>query len=144
MTNIENVDPAETWNGLQKDNTAVLVDVRTRAEWGFVGIPDLSQLNRQPFLIEWKEYPMMNTNEAFASELLEKLDGAAPSKIYFLCRSGARSMAAANLMSEIFATQGQATQCINVAEGFEGDLDSDGHRGNMNGWKARGLDWRQS
>lgn len=142
--NIGNEDPAATFQGLTDASDAVLVDVRTRAEWSFVGLPDLSALSRQTVLIEWKQFPSMNTNEEFAAELQEQLNGAVPSKIYFLCRSGVRSVAAAQLMTEIFAAQGQATECINVTEGFEGDLDSTGRRGNLNGWKARGLAWSQS
>ena len=53
-------------------------------------------------------------------------------------------MAAAHLIAEAFAAKGQAVDCVNVAEGFEGDLDGERHRGNLNGWKARGLSWRQS
>ena len=144
MTTIIDVDPTETWAGLAKNSDSILVDVRTNAEWSFVGIPDLSNVNKQAILIEWNQFPTMTKNKDFALILMDKLNGAAPSDVYFLCRSGVRSLAAAALMIEVFAAQGWSVNCINVTEGFEGDLDVNGHRGNLNGWKARGLAWRQS
>ena len=144
MTTIINENPNETWAGLTDKTGAILVDVRTNAEWSFVGIPDLSSLNKQAMLIEWKEFPTMAQNETFASQLMDTLNGTAPSDVYFLCRSGVRSLAAAALMSGVFADQGWSVNCINVTEGFEGDVDPDGHRGKLNGWKASGLAWRQS
>ena len=144
MTTIIDVNPTDTWTGLAEKPDSILVDVRTNAEWSFVGIPDLSSVNKQAILIEWSQYPTMTKNKDFASNLMDKLNGSAPSDVYFLCRSGVRSLAAAALMIETFAAQGWSVNCINVTEGFEGDLDAEGHRGNLNGWRARGLAWRQS
>ena len=144
MTTIINENPDETWAGLANKTRAIMVDVRTNAEWSFVGIPDLSSLNKQVMLIEWKEFPTMAQNETFASQLMDNLDGTAPTDVYFLCRSGVRSLAAADLMINVFADQGWSVNCINVTEGFEGDVDPNGHRGKLNGWKASGLAWRQS
>ena len=144
MTTIINENPDETWAGLANKTGAILVDVRTNAEWSFVGIPDLSSLNKQVMLIEWKEFPTMAQNETFASQLMDNLDGTAPTDVYFLCRSGVRSLAAADMMMNVFADQGWSVNCINVTEGFEGDVDPNGHRGKLNGWKASGLAWRQS
>ena len=141
---ISEYSPTETWQKLESDPASIMVDVRTQAEWAFVGLPDLSALDKNVLRIEWKSFPTMENNEAFADQLLSQLDGSAPSEILFLCRSGVRSLAAAALMQEIFSAQGSATQCVNIAEGFEGDLDSESQRGKMNGWKARGLAWRQS
>ena len=144
MTTIINANPSEAWTGLAEGSDAILVDVRTNAEWSFVGIPDLSSVNKQVMLIEWSQFPTMTQNEEFASQLMDNLNGSAPSNVYFLCRSGVRSLAAAALMIDVFAAQGWSVNCINVTEGFEGDLDSDVHRGKLNGWKARGLTWCQS
>ena len=122
---------------LRDDPDAVLVDVRTDAEWNFVGLPDLSSLGKQPVLIPWQLYPTMQVNAGFAEHL--RRAGATPeTKLYFICRSGARSLAA-----------GQAAQAagfpsaFNVADGFEGPVDAEGHRGTVAGWKADGLPWRQ-
>ncbi len=136
--------PSETWSGLKNSTDAVLVDVRTKPEWSFIGIPDLSALGKQVILQEWRQYPDMSVNESFVVNLLEQLGGSAPSKIYFMCRSGVRSMEAANVMHEALSAQGCVTKCVNVSEGFEGDLDGTRHRGVTNGWKARGLAWGQT
>jgi len=134
------VAPQEAWRILSADPQAVLVDVRTRAEWSFVGVPDLSGAGKEPVLLEWQQFPSMAQNAGFAADLAATLgaDGRnAP--VFFLCRSGARSKAAAIAMS-----QSGFARCFNVAGGFEGDLDDGRHRGGRNGWKAADLPWVQS
>ncbi|MBS0471124.1 MAG: rhodanese-like domain-containing protein [Proteobacteria bacterium] len=126
----------EAWALLEKDPAARLVDVRTRAEWSFVGIPDLAPLGREAELVEWQTFPSMQVNPGFVSDAAGS-DKAAP--VLFLCRSGARSRSAAIAM-----TQAGYSRAYNVVGGFEGDLDGERHRGNMNGWKAAGLPWKQS
>lgn len=140
---VTELGPRDAWKLLSQDTASVLVDVRTRPEWGFVGGPDLSELSKDVIQLEWKSWPDMTQNPAFAGTLL---DGMAelPSAILFICRSGARSMQAAEVVATELASRGATIPCINVGEGFEGDLDSHGQRGGLNGWKARGLAWRQS
>ncbi|QDL93513.1 rhodanese-like domain-containing protein [Paroceanicella profunda] len=137
---VSEMDPAEAWSVLESEPDAMLVDVRTRPEWAFVGTPDLTGIGKQVILTEWRQFPGMNVNQAFVPALLDQV-GTPPKKIFFLCRSGARSMEAA---MQTAAELGETTECINVREGFEGDLDQQGHRAHLNGWKARGLAWRQS
>ena len=67
-----------------------------------------------------------------------------PGHLFFICRSGSRSLAAARLVAARTLGEGRPVECVNVAEGFEGDLDGEGHRGTVNGWKVAGLPWRQS
>jgi rhodanese-related sulfurtransferase len=136
--------PQDTWTGLKNTTDAVLVDVRTKPEWSFTGIPDLSALGKKVILLEWRQYPNMSVNESFVVHLLEQLGGSAPSKIYFMCRSGVRSMEAANVVNEALSAQGLPTMCINMQEGFEGDLNLNRQRGLTNGWKSRGLAWGQT
>ncbi|CAN0605672.1 unnamed protein product, partial [Ectocarpus sp. 12 AP-2014] len=57
---------------------------------------------------------------------------------------GARSLRAAYLVADHLAARGEKVTCLNIAEGFEGDLNASAHRGSKNGWKSRGLSWRQS
>jgi rhodanese-related sulfurtransferase len=137
MAGVPDVTPRAAWQELARDEHAMLVDCRTDAEWNFVGIPDLAELQKQVVLIPWQVYPSMQVNGAFAEHLNRA--GATPeTKLYFICRSGARSLAA-----------GQAAQAagfpnaFNVADGFEGPVDAEGHRGTVAGWKADGLPWRQ-
>lgn len=134
------VTPAEAWRVLTENPRALLIDVRTRAEWAFVGLTDLAHLGKQPVLIEWVSQPDMTRNpefESHAAEAISEAGGDVP--VFFLCRSGARSKAAATAMTE----RGFGL-CYNVDSGFEGDLDDDRHRGRRNGWKVAGLPWMQS
>ena len=129
--------PAEAWKILADDPKAVLIDVRTTAEWVYVGQADISSLSKETVLLEWKVFPAMESNPEFVGELSAKIsDKDAP--LLFLCRSGVRSKAAAITMT----AEGYAT-CYNIATGFEGDKDSDGHRGHVGGWKVEGLPWMQ-
>ena len=137
--------PPDVWHALSKNENAVLVDVRTRAEWTFVGVPNLASINRPLVLCEWASYPGMSPNPNFAETVLDEIGAPmAGRSIFFLCRSGVRSLHAAHAVAAALAERGQSADCINVREGFEGDLDAEGHRGNQNGWKHRGLAWRQS
>lgn len=141
---IDACSPAQAWEALEKDPEAQLVDVRTEPEWRFVGLPDLAPLGREVILQEWQSYPTMSVDPAFADRLLDRLGRTPPAQLFFLCRSGARSMQAAMTVAAACAARGFDTRCINVDEGFEGDLDARRHRGALNGWKARELAWRQS
>jgi rhodanese-related sulfurtransferase len=130
------------WDLLKSEAGSVLVDVRTQAEWAFVGEPDLSQLNKQVVCIEWQSLPTMARNEAFAEQLtnaLQRLNATANTSILFLCRSGARSRSAAMLATDL----GQL-KCFNVEGGFEGDVDQEGHRSSVNGWRYAALPWHQN
>jgi rhodanese-related sulfurtransferase len=127
----------EAWEKLTAEPGAQLIDVRTMAEWNFVGLPDLSGLGRRVHCVEWQSFPSGAPNSGFVAEAAGVLsDKAAP--VLLLCRSGARSRAAA-----IALTRAGFEQAFNIAGGFEGDVDGQGHRGNRNGWKADGLPWRQ-
>lgn len=134
---VEDVAPNLVWEALKANPQAVLVDVRTDAEWNFVGLPDLSAAGKQAVLIPWQIYPMMQKNAQFLDALREAGLGKQHA-IYFLCRSGARSLAAAQ------AAQAAGYETVyNIADGFEGPPDPHGHRGQVAGWKAAGLPWAQ-
>jgi|TARA_B110000305_G_C19465487_1_gene657557 rhodanese-related sulfurtransferase len=135
--------PNEAWSELSSRQTAFLVDVRTKEEWTFVGVPDLASLGKQTIFIEWQEYPNMSYNPSFVDMLMEEIGSKPVDKIFFLCRSGVRSMEAANALSNHLRNSGKNIRCVNVAEGFEGDMNLEKHRGCSSGWKARDLAWRQ-
>jgi rhodanese-related sulfurtransferase len=131
------LSPSDAWKLLTDDRAATLIDVRTPAEWNYVGVPDLSSVGKQPLLVPWVFFPSMELNEQFATHVENSgLDRDAP--LLFICRSGARSRAAAIAM----AARG-FTKCYNVASGFEGDADKTRHRGTVSGWKVEGLPWLQ-
>lgn len=134
---VENVTPNAALQALQDNRDAQLVDVRTDAEWTYVGVPDLAAANKRPVLIPWQVFPSMQVNGAFLDSL--RRAGATPDMhLYFICRSGARSMAAA-----MAAADAGFPHVYNVADGFEGPPDEEGHRGAVAGWKAEGLPWQQ-
>lgn len=136
------VSVADAYAMLEEDESAVLVDVRTKAEWTYVGAPDLSSIGKEAIFLEWQEFPSMRIAPDFAANLLRILrarEVSATAPILFLCRSGARSRAAA-----IALTQAGQARCFNIAEGFEGPLDDKRRRGVVGGWKASGLPWAQS
>ena len=134
---VQNVPPLRVWEALRSEPKAQLVDVRTDAEWNFVGLPDLSSLGKQVVPIQWQVYPSMAPNDAFV-EQLQQVGFTPEHHVYFICRSGQRSHAAAQA-----AQDAGFRHAFNVAEGFEGAVDAHGHRGKANGWKAAGLPWRQ-
>ncbi|MQY23808.1 rhodanese-like domain-containing protein [Nocardia macrotermitis] len=129
----------QAWDLLRDNPDAVLVDVRTEAEWRFVGVPDTSAIDRPTALIEWVDGTGTHNSE-FVDQLQVALsarkDAEAP--VIFLCRSGQRSIGAATA-----STAAGYAPSYNVLAGFEGPLDADGHRGGA-GWRAEGLPWRQS
>lgn len=135
---VEDVAPVEAWRALTEQADAQLVDVRTEAEWAYVGIPDLSPLGRRVHLVQWQSFPTGAANTGFMEQL--RAAGVSPEQtVYFICRSGARSLYAAER-----AAQAGFTTVFNVADGFEGPPDQDGHRGLVAGWKVAGLPWRQN
>ena len=123
--------PMEAYRILQESTRAQLVDVRTRAELDWVGrIPGATE-------IELRAYPGMQPNADFLGRLASLANKSQP--VLFICRSGSRSNQAA-----IMATQSGFSDCYNILEGFEGDMDDSGQRGKVSGWKVAGLPWVQS
>jgi len=122
------VTPREAWF-LQRAGAAVIVDVRTKPEWEFVGrYPESAHL-------EWRAYGQSVPDPSFAAKLAARFPSS--QVLLFLCRSAVRSHHAA----EVAAKSGFAA-AYNILEGFEGDLGPDGRRGHA-GWRKAGLPWTQ-
>ena len=138
------VPPDQAWEELAGNPDSILVDVRTLPEWSFVGVPDLSGIGKAVIFAEWRSYPHMQPNSGFFESVESHFGPDWPDTAFFICRSGSRSREAAAAFSGQANRSGRRLKCINVAEGFEGDLDPSGHRGRVNGWKYRGLAWKQS
>ena len=136
MSYAGDITPQESWKLLNDNADAVLVDVRTDAEWTWVGVPDLSSLGRDVVSVQWMTAAGRNQN--FVADLIAA--GVTPGErpVIFLCRSGNRSIPAAQT-----ATAAGIAPAYNMLEGFEGQLDANGHRG-VTGWRAEGLPWKQS
>ena len=136
MSYAGDLSPQEAWAKLE--DGAILVDVRTEGEWAHIGIPDTTAAGSKrndPLFIQWNLAGGI-PNARFIEQLKLQLKQPAPeeqsTELVFLCRSGARSIAAA-----IAATEAGFTS-YNVLEGFEGEPDRYGER-TVNGWKNRGL-----
>jgi len=132
----------EAFELLDREAAAVLVDVRTAAEWSYVGVPDLAPIGKETIFLEWQKFPAMAVDADFAASLVQALGKKGvptDAPILFICRSGVRSLAAAQAL----AAAGYS-RCVNVAGGFEGPRDPSGHRGRLDGWKAKSLPWVQS
>ncbi|MDH6278798.1 rhodanese-like domain-containing protein [Prescottella agglutinans] len=152
MSYAGDITPQQAWELLREHPDAVLVDVRTDAEWRYVGVPDTSSIDRRTVLIEWVSYPTGARNQSFVDQLVEAgvtggvdvdgtvgtADGESVRPVIFLCRSGQRSIGAATA-----ATAAGIGPSYNVLDGFEGGLGGDGRRG-TSGWRAVGLPWTQS
>lgn len=129
---IENLDPKQAWEVMQSHPAAVLIDVRTAIEHSFVGHPP------KAIHVAWKEFPGMQLNSNFVGQVAQHVpDKNAP--VLLLCRSGVRSVDAAKALEA-----SGFTHLINILQGFEGALDENKHRGNIDGWRFHGLPWQQS
>ena len=141
---MNSIEAKTAFTKLRDDKNAILIDVRTDAELAFVGKVDAVDFDNRMVLISWQNFPAMTINPRFDAILEKTLqekfgDDKKNSQLIFMCRSGARSSQAA-----IHATQLGYKNCFNLIAGFEGDIDSAGHRSNINGWKFNNLPWRQS
>ena len=132
------VTPAEAWQELKQNEEAILIDVRTQPEWVFSGLPNLDSISKNIQTISWKIYPSMEVNALFV-DMVKKAVPNSNAPIYFICKTGGRSLDAAIALSE--AGYGN---CFNVIGGFEGDKNDKGQRGCVNGWKAADLPWGQA
>ena len=137
MSYKRNLLPKMAVERLQRNSQALFVDVRSKAEYKYVGFPENS------ILIPWIDDPDWEPNpEAFSGAVMQELDGRenlSDTEIILICRSGFRS----NEALKCLENKG-FTQVSHVASGFEGDLDENDHRGNLNGWRHDGMPWSQS
>lgn len=132
------LSPSESFAYIS-ENPSVVVDVRTTPEWQFVGVPDLSSTPSRLLTLSWKLYPSFIDNPKFIADLLAETSITVDTPLFFICRSGGRSLDAA-----VATTAEGYHYCFNITGGFEGELDKDGHRAMASGWKHSNLPWRQS
>ena len=137
ISNIENVSSFECFNKLSEIYNSYLIDVRTKPEWEFIGIPDLSSLNKKTIFISWHMYPEMKINSLFENQITES-NLKKNDNLFLICRSGSRSSDAA----EFLASRG-FSNCFNVEDGFEGEIGPHHQRSTINGWKYYKLPWKQ-
>ena len=136
MSYKRNLLPKMAVERMNENPEAVLIDVRTRAEHNYVGFPDNS------ILIPWFDEPDLESDpDAFYNSVIDALSDrsdAMDTELILICRSGFRSNEALKCL------QSKGFTCVShVASGFEGDLDENDHRGNLNGWRNDGMPWSQ-
>ncbi len=134
MSYAGDITPQQAWDLLRDNPDAVLVDVRTEAEWAAVGVPDIAELDRPLHLVQWVDARGVR-NPDFLAELLAAGVRPESGPVVFLCRSGQRSMYAATA-----ATAAGIVPSYNVIQGFEGAVGPAGRR-DVEGWKVLGLPW---
>lgn len=133
------IDSQKAWDILSREEESCLVDVRTEAEWMFVGVPNLKKINKKLVLISWLEFPQMNLNPTFIEDLTSLIKNKF-AKLFFICRSGGRSAHAAE-----YAEKHGFKNCYNILDGFEGGIDEKSkHRNEVSGWRFNNLPWEQS
>ena len=137
MTYKRNLMPKQAFQRPTDNPQALFIDVRCKAEHKFVGYPENS------VLIPWMDEPNWFPNpEKFSEAVINKLQGSEDiygTEIILICRSGYRSNDALKCLES-----NGFKQVSHVASGFEGDLDEDDQRGNLNGWRHDGMPWSQS
>lgn len=141
---VQQITAHEAFKKLSDEKNATLIDVRTDAEFNFVGTADLRKIGADLILLPWKTFPTMTLNPHFTTNLektlLEKFgEKRHEAQLIFICLSGGRSQEAATHMTQL-----GYENCFNLTGGFEGEADTAGHRGNISGWKASNLPWRQA
>ncbi len=139
MEEVKTLSPQDAWQLMQDEPRTILIDVRSDMEFLFVGHP-VGAIH-----IPWIDYPDWKLNENFATEVRKLMLGGvchesenSSAPVLLICRSGKRSLEAGNLLiKEGF------NDVHNIAEGFEGELDEEHHRGSLGGWRSHGLPWAQ-
>ncbi|MBI1731350.1 MAG: rhodanese-like domain-containing protein [Gammaproteobacteria bacterium] len=136
---ITGVDPKQAWEILRRQPEAVLLDVRSRVEFDYVGHP-VGAVH-----VPWQEFPDWREDPEFVAKVRNRLGAARPGfepeelPVLAMCRSGRRSGAAGQALE-----RAGFRRVFNIVEGFEGDRDVHRHRGTVNGWRFHGLPWEQT
>ena len=139
---VDNINSKEAFDLLQKDKHAILIDVRTKKEHMAVGIPDLKEIGKETYIIEWKNSILPGSRKRFLNDFNENVGLSDKGKYIFICRSGIRSNFAALTVEESFDSGNYNGRCFNVEDGFEGNEQSLGYLQKLTGWKNLGLPWK--
>ena len=138
---VENINSKEAFELLKEYKNAVLIDVRTNKEHLEIGIPDLREIGRDTFKIEWRNSILPGSRKRFLNDFNKNLSHRDEAKYLFICRSGIRSKFAALTVEESFKTGNYNGMCFNIEDGFEGFEQPSVYPQNPTGWKNLGLPW---
>lgn len=127
------MSPRDAWAFAQAEPRAKILDIRMEIEALYVGAPPGA------IQVSWYEYPELKPDPAaFAAAVKREIPGL-DTPVLLLCRSARRTLPAGAALEAA-----GYRRVINILHGFEGDLDADGHRSSVNGWRFDGLPWVQS
>ena len=138
---VENINSREAFDLLKEDKYSVLIDVRTNKEHSAVGIPDLKEMGKETYLIEWRSSILPGTRKRFLNDFNENLNLHVKGMYLFICRSGIRSNFAALTVEESFKSSNYNGRFYNIEDGFEGHERPLSYQQNPTGWKNLGLPW---
>ena len=138
---VEDINSKEAFDLLKEDENAVLIDVRTNKEHLEVGIPDLREIGKVTFKIEWRNSILPGSRKRFLNDFNKNLSHHDEAKYLFICRSGIRSNFAALTVEESFKSGNYNGMCVNIEDGFEGFEQPSVYSHNPTGWKNLGLPW---
>ncbi len=113
---------------LKSPSDTFIIDVRTKAEYQFVGHPDIP--NGVPN-IPFKFYPSWELNKDFVKDVEERYKK--DDVLITICRSGKRAKTAAKLL-----LNAGFKNVLYMTDSFEGPKDAKGHR-TVSGWKVNDL-----
>ena len=137
---IKEISPNQAFTMLKNNKLSLLIDVRTLQEWQNIGIVDDKDFCNKTLFNSWLMPPEMQINQDFIAILNDYIkqnfsnSSKSELELLFLCRSGARSLAAGN-----FTINNDYQNCYNITNGFEGDPNQFGARSLINGWLASKL-----
>jgi rhodanese-related sulfurtransferase len=136
---VKSFSPTQAWEFSEKNQRAVIIDVRSSMEYLFVGHPQGS------VHVPWIDAPDWTVNPNFVTEVRKVMLGgigtgvhAGDAPVILICRSGKRSLEAGKLLIE-----SGFVDVYNIDEGFEGELDESHHRSTVGGWRYHNLPWEQ-
>ena len=138
---VNNINSKEAFDLLKEDDHAVLIDVRTNKELFEVGIPDLREIGKETYKIEWRNSILLGSQKRFLNDFNKNLSHHDEGKFLFICRSGIRSNFAALTVEESFKSGNYNGMCFNIEDGFEGFEQPSVYPQNPTGWKNLGLPW---
>ncbi len=128
-----------------KEDTVLFVDIRSRAEVAFLGLPvrvdkhiPFMGMDEMTLYDDARGTYPMERNPDFARDFvffMRDRAAGADTKVILMCRSGSRSAKAADLLARM-----GYVNVYTMVDGFEGDTSTGGRR-EVNGWKNAGLPW---
>jgi len=116
---IKQIPSKEIKEYLKKNPKCILLDVRTKEEWDTIGKPDGEKIGLKTYFLSIQFGNERIFNENFIQEF-KNLTINQDKNILIICRSGARSQFAAELLTKENYT------CVNISDGFAGNLDNVG------------------